>query len=64
MIKNFCTRKGCSLRVCPALYSGIPHILGVSLRSFSMSFQKTRSGREADWIGLANYGKLMGTASF
>ena len=30
MIKISVLAKGCSLRVCPALYSGIPHILGVS----------------------------------
>ncbi|MGC6588252.1 carbohydrate ABC transporter permease [Paenibacillus sp. Dod16] len=32
--------------------------------SFSMSFQKTQLGQEADWIGLANYGKLMGDGVF
>lgn len=32
--------------------------------SFSMSFQKTQLGLEADWIGLANYGKLMGDGVF
>ncbi|WP_339222663.1 sugar ABC transporter permease [Paenibacillus sp. FSL W7-1332] len=32
--------------------------------SLSMSFQKTQLGQEADWIGLANYGKLMGDGVF
>ncbi|MGV2787263.1 arabinose transporter permease, partial [Clostridium perfringens] len=32
--------------------------------SFGMSFQKTQLGQEADWIGLANYGKLMGDGVF
>ncbi len=32
--------------------------------SFSMSFQKTQLGQEAEWIGLANYGKLMGDGVF
>jgi len=32
--------------------------------SFSMSFQKTQLGQEADWVGLANYGKLMGDGIF
>ncbi|MFE0560466.1 carbohydrate ABC transporter permease [Paenibacillus sp. NPDC058910] len=32
--------------------------------SFGMSFQKTQLGQEADWIGMANYGKLMGDGVF
>lgn len=32
--------------------------------SFGMSFQKIQLGQEADWIGLANYEKLMGDGIF